>query len=197
MAELRLFAGELRLQGGVAVRAEKSARKVPVIETGKSNTYLFGEINMKNVTVFAVIIFTLALVLIGTACSSGPEPTATNPIPGKVIKSAPIGNKNLTLTLSNDTGVLKKGEQEIMLSFTDAAGKAVDVGTVSAAALNFHMPAMGSMAAMNNAATFSTTSVPGVYKGKVNIEMAGDWQAQVSYEGVGGSGKTVIPITAR
>ena len=49
---------------------------------------------------------------------------------------------------------------------------------------------------MNDSATFTTTSVPGVYKGKVKIEMTGEWQAQISYEGDQGSGKTPIPVTA-
>ena len=70
-------------------------------------------------------------------------------------------------------------------------------GFYPAAALNFRMPAMVSMSQMNNAATFTSTSVPGVYKGKVNIEMAGEWQAQISFEGSAGSGKTVIPVSAQ
>ena len=94
----------------------------------------------------------------------------------KVIKTAPIGN-NVTATLSNDTGKLKNGEQEIFLAFTDASGNPVDVG---AASLNFFMPAMGSMAVMNDPATLTTTSTPGLYKGKVKIEMPGEWQAQIS-----------------
>ncbi len=102
----------------------------------------------------------------------------------------------VTYPLVTNLQGLKNGEQEIFLSFTDASGKAVDVGMVNAAALNFQMPAMGSMAQMNDAATFTTTSVPGVYKGKVKIEMPGEWQAQISYEGSAGNGKTSIPVTA-
>ncbi|MEP6703981.1 MAG: FixH family protein, partial [Acidobacteriota bacterium] len=59
------------------------------------------------------------------------------------------------------------------------------------------MPSMGSMAPMNDSATFTTTSVPGVYKGKVTIDMAGEWQAQISYEGSAGNGKTIIPVSAQ
>ena len=150
---------------------------------------------MKKIILFTVSILLFGLIVLTAACSSGSQPTAANPIQGKVIKSAPIGN-NLTVTLSNETGKLKSGEQEIMLAFTDVSGKAVDVGMVNAAALNFQMPSMGSMAAMNNAANFTTTSVPGVYKGKVKIEMPGEWQAQISYEGANGNGKTTIPVTA-
>ena len=151
---------------------------------------------MKKIFVTSAIATLTGLILLGAACNSGSKPTVENPIPGKVIASGPIGNK-LKVTLSNDTGKLKSGEQEIMLTFTDPAGKAVDVGMVNAAALTFHMPAMGSMAPMNNAAAFTTTSVPGVYKGKVSIDMAGDWQAQISYEGSAGSGKTMLPVSAQ
>jgi hypothetical protein len=136
----------------------------------------------------------LVLAFLLGACSSGPKPTVENPIQGKPIASGPIGN--LKVTLSNDTGRLKSGDQEIMIAFTDASGKPVDAGTVNAASVNLHMPAMGSMAAMNDAVTLSTTSVPGVYRGKVKIEMPGEWQAQISYEGSAGTGKTSIPVTA-
>lgn len=147
---------------------------------------------MRKITIIfgATTIFVLLLLAVG--CSSNTQPTSSNPIQGKVIKSSPIGN-NLTVTMSNDTGKLKNGEQEFMLAFTDSSGKAVDVGAV---AVNFHMPAMGTMAVMNDPASFVTTSTPGVYKGKVKIEMQGDWQAQISYEGSAGSGKTSIPVTA-
>ena len=53
---------------------------------------------------------------------------------------------------------------------------------------------MGTMPMMNDPTTFTTTGTPGVYKGKANIEMAGEWQAQVSYEGAAGKGKTSFPV---
>ncbi len=102
--------------------------------------------------------------------------------------------EKLTATLSNESGVLKLGDQEVTLAFTDSSGKAVDVGAVS---LNFHMPAMGGMAAMNDAVTFTTTDTPGVYRGKVNIGMAGEWQGQLAYEGPAGKGKTTFSVTAQ
>ncbi len=147
---------------------------------------------MKKIILFTTFISLFAFIVLIAACSSGPQPTADNPIQGKVIKSGPINN--LTVSLSNDAGKLKNGEQEIMLAFTDASGKAVDAG---AASLNFYMPAMGSMAAMNDAATLTTTGTPGVYRGKVKISMPGEWQAQISYEGSAGKGKTSIPVTAQ
>ena len=67
---------------------------------------------------------------------------------GKVIKSVSAGN-NLTVSLATSDGVLKNGDTEFTLSFNDSSGKPVDVGAV---ALTFHMPQMGTMAEMNNAA---------------------------------------------
>lgn len=127
-------------------------------------------------------------VIFSLACGTGTTSTAS-----KAIKSGPAGN-NLTATLSNSDGVLRKGKQDFTLTFADGSGKPVDVGSVS---LNFFMPAMGSMSAMNNPATFTTTNTPGVYSGKVDLEMAGEWQAQINYEGPAGNGRANLPITAQ
>jgi hypothetical protein len=90
--------------------------------------------------------------------------------------------------------VLRPGEQVLNVTFRDASGKPVDVGSAS---LNFYMPAMGAMAAMNDAATLTTTSTPGDYRAVVNIQMAGEWQAQIAYEGPAGSGKGSFPVVAQ
>ncbi len=135
------------------------------------------------------VLFTLiAFAVLAQSCSSGSGGTT-----GKAIKSGPAGN-NLTATISNASGVLKKGKQDFTLSFTDSSGKSVDVG---AASVNFFMPAMGSMSAMNNPATLKTTGTPGVYSCTTDIEMAGEWQAQIAYEGPAGNGKATLPITAQ
>ena len=142
----------------------------------------------KSVVAIAIAI---AAVLLTVACSPKTGNVAKTP-PGKVIKSAPIGN--LTVTLSSDAGQLKSGNQEVMLTFADSSAKPVDVGAVS---LNFHMAQMGTMAAMNDPATLTTTETAGIYRGKVNIEMAGEWQAQIAYEGPAGSGKSAISVSVR
>jgi len=111
---------------------------------------------------------------------------------GRAIKSAPAGN--LTVTLSSPSGQLKHGENEFFITFKDSAGKPVDVGS---AALTFHMPQMASMPAMNDSATLTTTDTPGIYSAKANIETAGEWQAQVSFEGPAGKGQTSFSVTAQ
>jgi YtkA-like len=110
----------------------------------------------------------------------------------KVIKSVKSGE--LTITLSSPTGELKNGENDLMITFFDGAGKPVDVG---AASLNFHMAAMGSMAEMNDRATLTTTEIPGKYRAQVNIEMAGTWEADVKYQGPHGSGRESMTVRAK
>jgi hypothetical protein len=140
---------------------------------------------LKTVTILSIAIFSILF----TACGGSSNSTSS----GKPIKSGPAGN-NLTVTLSNADGVLRKDMQNFTVTFAYASGKPVDVGAVS---LNFFMPAMGSMSAMNAPATFTTTGTPGVYSGKADIEMAGEWQAQITYEGPAGKGKVTLPVTAQ
>jgi len=128
----------------------------------------------------------LALLTLAAACGSGGGGGA------KEIGSGKVGN--LTVTLANSDGVLRHGDQDLTVTFKDASGKTVDVGSAS---LNFFMPAMGTMPAMNDPATLTTTSTPGVYSGKVKLEMGGEWQAQVAYEGPAGKGKGSFSVTAQ
>lgn len=136
----------------------------------------------------AIITAVAGLLLVAAACSSGGGSADT----GKVIKSGQAGS--LTVTLSNGDGVLRKGDNDFYLTFKDASGKTVGVGS---AALKFYMPAMGTMPAMNDAATLTTTATPGVYQAKAKLESSGEWQAQINYEGPAGSGKTSMSVSAQ
>ena len=126
----------------------------------------------------------LALLSALAACGGGAG--------DKEIKSGKVGA--MTVTLANPEGVLRHGDQELTVTFKDASGKGTDVGSAS---LNFYMPAMGTMPVMNDAATLTTTTTPGVYRAKVNLQMGGEWQAQVAYEGPAGAGKGSFPVTAQ
>lgn len=110
----------------------------------------------------------------------------------KAIKSTQSGN--LTITLASSDGQIKSGENDLLLSFTDKSGKQVDVG---AASLKFHMPAMGSMAEMNDTASLTTTNTPGKYHAKVDIEVGGTWEAMISYQGSQGTGQASITVQAK
>ena len=136
---------------------------------------------------FVIASSLIGLVIFIAACGSKTSDTR------KAIKSAPAGN-NLTVALATSDGVLKHGNSEFTLTFSDAASKPVDVGAV---ALTFHMPQMGTMAEMNETAAFTTTETPGVYRGKANIEVAGEWQVKVTYDGPKGRGQATFPITAQ
>jgi hypothetical protein len=142
-------------------------------------------------SVLAIAFLSIVALIIAAACSSKKAGNVSIPS-GKTIKSVTVGN--LTATLSNSTGQLKPGDQEVMLVFTDPSGKPVDISAMS---LNFHMDQMGTMAAMNDSVTFTTTSTPGICRGKVHIEVAGEWQGQLAYEGPAGSGKTTFTVTAQ
>src|SRR5215470_3080923 len=128
-----------------------------------------------------------ALMLVIAACGS--KGTADT---GTLIKSGTVGN--LTVTLSNSSGQLKHGGDEFFLTFKDSSGKPVDVG---AASLTFHMPQMGSMMPMNDPATLTTTETAGIYHGKANVQMTGEWQAQIAFEGSAGKGQGSLSVTAQ
>ena len=138
----------------------------------------------------AVSLSVVGLAILFAACGSSQQGETA----GKVIKSAPAGN-GLTVSLATPDGALKHGNNtEFTLTFADASGKPVDVGAV---ALIFHMPQMGTMSEMNDAASFTTTATPGVYAGKTQIQMAGEWQVKITYEGPKGRGQAAFPITAQ
>ncbi len=141
---------------------------------------------MRTKAFIITLILTIAISFVA-ACrnssSSGDE---------KVIKSAKSGE--MTIALASSSGNLKNGDNELIVTFTDASGKPVDVG---AASLNFHMATMGSMAEMNDRATLMTTDTAGKYRAQVNIEMAGTWEAQVKYQGQHGTGQVSLSVQAK
>jgi YtkA-like len=138
----------------------------------------------------AKLIVAGAILSIAASLAAGCR--SADPSNEKVIKSMKSGE--LTITLSSSTGELKNGENDLMITFFDGAGKPADVG---AASLNFHMAAMGSMAEMNDRASLTTTEVPGKYRAQVNIEMAGSWEAQIKYQGPHGSGRESMTVRAK
>jgi hypothetical protein len=137
----------------------------------------------------AISLTVIAVAALFVACGSTGQESA----PGKVIKSVPAGN-GLTVSLATADGVLKHGNSEFTITFADASGKPVDVGAVG---LTLHMPQMGTMAEMNHAASFTTTATPGIYNGKTQIEVAGEWLVKITYEGPKGRGQASFPVTAQ
>src|SRR5947208_13976702 len=85
----------------------------------------------KTITIFSIAIFAAFALACGSCSGTSGS--------GKTIKSGPVGN--LTVTLANSDGVLKKGKQDLTVTFADPSGKPVDVDSSS---VNFFMPARGS-----------------------------------------------------
>src|SRR5436853_112833 len=142
---------------------------------------------MRQKIIITMVVIALAALTLN-ACGGGGG-TSNNE---KTIKSTKA--ENLTITLASPTGQLKAGENDLTLSFTDASGKTVDAGAVS---LKFHMPAMGSMAEMNDLARLTTTSIPGRYRANVDIEVNGTWEAVINYEGPQGNGRASMTVQAK
>lgn len=128
----------------------------------------------------------LSLIALAAACGGGATSSDMKTIAEKKV------NDKLTVKLLSSDGKLKNGKQEIFLAFTDGAGNPVDI---TAATLNFNMPMPG-MGDMNNAAQLTTTGTKGKFKGDLDIEMAGDWTAQISYDGAE-KGSTTISTKAQ
>ena len=138
-------------------------------------------------TRLVAVLLMLGTTLIVAACSrvfvEGAE---------QVIKSTKSGD--LTVTLSNATGVLNQGEKDLFISFADASGKPIDIG---AASLAFQMAAMGAMPEMSSKAILTTTELPGKYLAKVDLEMSGTWEAVISYEGQHGNGQVRMTVNVK
>lgn len=143
---------------------------------------------MQRIGILVALLFLFALTLLATACKGGGGASGGE----QAIKSTKSGD--MTVALSSASGLLKNGENELMVTFTDATGQPVDVG---AASLNFHMAGMGSMAEMNDRATLTTTETPGKYRAQVNIEMGGTWEAQIVWQGAHGTGKATMNVQAK
>jgi hypothetical protein len=135
----------------------------------------------------AILVLAIVAAAITVACDGGKAAVNDKPI-----KSANSGS--LTITLASDTGEIKAGDNDLFLIFADESGKTVDVG---AASLKFHMPGMGLMAEMNDAATLTTTDTPGRYRARVHMEMAGTWEAAVNYQGAKGTGQASMSVIAK
>ncbi len=139
------------------------------------------------ITTIVISIAIVSFVAMLAACG-GSRPSSNE----KTIKSTKSGD--ITISLSSAGGDIKSGENELVLSFNAASGKPMEV---PAASLKFHMPAMGSMAEMNDLATLTTTETPGKFRALVNIEVAGSWEAMISFQGPLGTEQATMSVTAK
>src|SRR5213082_2031380 len=101
------------------------------------------------------------------------------------------GVNDLTVSLVNRERSLRQGNNEVMVEFRDRNGQLVDVGNVSFN-INMNMPGMQ----MQGGGAAERTGTPGQYRAKVKADMAGDWNAKISFQGAHGKGQRSFSVTA-
>jgi Cu(I)/Ag(I) efflux system membrane protein CusA/SilA len=99
----------------------------------------------------------------------------------------------LTVNFYLPEGGLRLAENNANIEFLDARGGApIDVGKVTFA-LDMNMPGM----AMHSGSTITRAGGTGRYQAKIKPEMAGDWTAQLHYDGERGSGDLSFTVNVR
>jgi len=99
---------------------------------------------------------------------------------------------DLTVSLVNRERGLRQGNNEVMVEFRDRNGQLVDVGNVSFN-INMNMPGMQ----MQGGGAAERTGTPGQYRARVKADMAGDWNAKISFQGPHGKGQRSFSVTAK
>jgi Cu(I)/Ag(I) efflux system membrane protein CusA/SilA len=99
----------------------------------------------------------------------------------------------LTVNLYCREGGPRVAENEIVIEFLETqSGAPADVGTVRFA-LDMNMPGM----VMHSGSTISPAGATGRYLARIKPDMAGDWTAQLKYEGARGSGDLGFTVNVR
>jgi Cu(I)/Ag(I) efflux system membrane protein CusA/SilA len=99
---------------------------------------------------------------------------------------------NLTVNLIHPQGQLRQGSNEILIEFRDAQGQLVDVGNVKFDT-DMNMPGM----VMHSGATIDRTNTPGRYRAKIKIDMSGEWNAKISFQGPHGQDQQSFSLTVK
>ncbi len=99
---------------------------------------------------------------------------------------------DLTVKLMAPTGQLQKGDNNVLIEFRDRNAHLVDFGTVNFK-IDMNMPGMQ----MHGGATVKRTRSVGQYRAKIKIDMSGDWNVKVSFDGPHGQGQQSFSVTAK
>lgn len=116
-------------------------------------------------------------------------------LPTRKISGAPFATQtvnDLTVNFIHSQGQLRRGNNEFLIEFRDRNGQLVDVGTVNFK-IDMNMPGM----VMHGGATIERTRNAGQYRAKTKIDMAGDWNAKISFDGRHGKGQRSFSVTAK
>jgi hypothetical protein len=74
----------------------------------------------------------------------------------------------------------------------DSNGQPKDVGEAKTD-LSMNMPGM----VMHSGGDVTKTNTPGVYRAKLQPQMAGDWAVKLSWKGAAAEGQVEIPVTVK
>jgi len=99
---------------------------------------------------------------------------------------------DLTVKLVNREGGLRRGEKDVLIEFRDRAGQPVDVGNVNLT-IDINMPGM----VVHGGGPAQKTGTAGQYRAEVRADMAGDWNAKLSFEGPHGQGQQSFLVTVK
>jgi len=124
-----------------------------------------------------------ALMLIG--CGG-----AGQAVPLKELQRVHAGELDVVLLSAGDA--LKQGKGTFVVEFRDAGGALVDVGTVTVGA---SMPMPG-MAPMFGESAVTAASTPGRYEVSSDLNMAGTWRLDITWNGPRGRGQASMRATA-
>lgn len=114
--------------------------------------------------------------------------------------SAPVAMKEITtqnagnmrITLQNDSGELKQGQNQFQMIFRNADGQPVDVGSVTVSC-SMSMPGMTPMVASMEPMRGET----GQYTMHGSFGMSGSWMFDVRWDGPAGQGNTSFHSSVR
>jgi hypothetical protein len=99
----------------------------------------------------------------------------------------------LTIDFYHSQGGLSVADNEISIEFHDAeSGAPADVGTVKFD-LDMNLPGM----VMHSGSTIVHAGGIGRYRARIKPDMAGDWTAQLRYDGPRGSGTVSFTMNVR
>jgi len=111
------------------------------------------------------------------------------------ISGAPFATQtvnDLTVNFIHPQGRLRRGNNEFLIEFRNAEGQLVDVGSVKLD-MEMNMPGMQ----MHSGGTIERTNTPGRHRAKIKIDMSGDWNGKISFDGPHGHGQQSFSITAK
>src|SRR5947209_2509836 len=111
------------------------------------------------------------------------------------ISGAPFTTQSvndLTANFIHRQGQLRRGNNEFLIEFRNAQDQLVDVGNVKFD-MDMNMPGMQ----MHSGGTIERTNTAGRYRAKIKIDMAGDWNAKISFDGPHGKGQSSFSVTAK